>query len=52
VSETCYRYGPKLRAENEEIAGRECHEFCVSGPAHAGFSDGLALMRSSNMRAN
>ena len=20
VSETCYRYGPKLRAENEEIA--------------------------------
>lgn len=28
---------------------RECHELCVSGPAHAGFRYGHALKRSSNM---
>jgi len=31
---------------------RECHELCVSGPAHAGFRYGHALKRSSNMIAN
>jgi transposase len=30
----------------------ECHEFCVSGPAHAGFRYGHALKRSSNIIAN
>jgi LysR family nitrogen assimilation transcriptional regulator len=30
----------------------ECHELCVSGPAHAGFRYGHALKRSSNMIAN
>ncbi len=31
---------------------RECHELCVSGPAHAVFRYGHALKRSSNMLAN
>ena len=31
---------------------RECHELCVSGPAHADFRYGHALKRSSNMIAN
>jgi hypothetical protein len=30
VSETCYRYSAKLKAENEVIADRECPTFCVS----------------------
>jgi transposase len=30
----------------------ECSELCVSGSAHAGFSYGHALKRSSNMIAN
>ena len=30
----------------------ECHELCVSCPAHAGFRYGHALKRSSNMIAN
>ena len=62
VSETCYRYSPKLRAENEEIADLlvrltearktwECHELCVSVMAHAGFRFGHALKRSSNIIA-
>jgi len=34
------------------IGPRECHELCVSGPAHAGFRYGHALKRSSNIIAN
>lgn len=35
----------------KEFGGRECHELCVSGLAHAGFRYSHALKRSSNIMA-
>ncbi len=42
---------PKPKHVWNRVPG-ECHEVCVSGPAHAGFRYGHALKRSSNMIAN
>jgi transposase InsO family protein len=55
----CESFNGRMRDEllNGEIfyslrEARECHELCVSGPAHAGFRYGHALNRSSNIIAN
>ena len=46
------RQDGRVVGEHARAFGRECHELCVSGPAHADFRYGHALKRSSNMIAN
>ncbi len=43
---------PMERRPRQMRKRRECHELCVSDPAHAGFRYDHALKRSSNMIAN
>jgi len=46
------RMGIEALYRKPNSSKRECHKFCVSGPAHAVFRYCHALKRSSNMIAN